>query len=89
MVERNQELLADKLKKPLFPLPIEFNRQKEMMKTLSQLKQKEREKGHQLMKEILEQKNRGEDFEANYLLLLETRRQYDIFDQEEKDTIAK
>ena len=45
MAERNQELLADKLKKPLFPLPIEFNRQNEMMKMLSAKKQKELEKG--------------------------------------------
>ena len=41
------------------------------------------------MKEILDQKNRGEDFEENYQLLLETRRLYDVYDQEEKETIAK
>ena len=41
------------------------------------------------MKEILDQKNRGEDFEENYQMLLETHRMYDVYDQEEKETIAK
>ena len=64
MVDKAQDQLADKLGKS--PLPIEFNRKKQLLKFLVEKKQEETEKCLKLMKEIIEKKNRGESIEELY-----------------------
>ena len=77
MVDKYQEQLAEKLPKSL--LPSEMVRSRKMYLNLRTKKMEEEQRIAQLMKEITQLSQRGEDFEQLYYELLEARKARDIY----------
>lgn len=87
MIDKGLEPLVDKIQKSA--LPTEFNRMKDLIKSLKKQQNQEDDRCQKYMTDIISKKSQGLEFEDVYSKLMESRRKRDIYTKEQRELFEK